>query len=70
MDGFGVQDVLTSGATFRPVIFLTGYGDIPASVKAMKSGAVDFLTKPVDADRLPFGGRFGARTRPRGAPDR
>ena len=36
-----------------PVIFLTGYGDIPTSVRAMKEGAVDFLTKPVnDAELL------------------
>ncbi len=30
-----------------PIIFLTGYGDIPMTVKAMKAGAIDFLTKPV-----------------------
>ena len=36
----------------RPVIFLTGRGDIQTSVRAMKAGAVDFLTKPVDADAL------------------
>lgn len=35
-----------------PIIFLTGYGDIPSSVRAMKDGAVDFLTKPVDGDVL------------------
>ncbi len=35
-----------------PVVFLTGSGDIPSSVRAMKAGAVDFLTKPVDADAL------------------
>ncbi|TGU03692.1 response regulator, partial [bacterium M00.F.Ca.ET.156.01.1.1] len=31
----------------KPIVFLTGYGDIPMSVQAMKAGAVDFLTKPV-----------------------
>ncbi len=35
-----------------PVIFLTGHGDIPTGVQAMKSGAVDFLTKPVSKDQL------------------
>ena len=38
---------------FIPVIFMTGYGDIPMSVRAMKAGAVDFLTKPFrDQDML------------------
>ena len=40
-----------SGATM-PVIFLTGYGDIPTSVRAIKSGAVDFLAKPVRRETL------------------
>ncbi len=35
-----------------PIVFLTGYGDIPQSVRAMKAGAIDFLTKPVDAPVL------------------
>lgn len=35
-----------------PVVFITGHGDIPSSVSAMKRGAVDFLTKPFDADTL------------------
>jgi FixJ family two-component response regulator len=52
MDGFGIQQTLSSAHTDRPVIFLTGCGDIPASVRAMKAGAVDFLTKPVDAATL------------------
>jgi FixJ family two-component response regulator len=49
MDGFGVQANLSSDCSGRPVVFLTGHGNIPVSVKAMKAGAVDFLTKPVDA---------------------
>lgn len=49
-DGFAIQEALETSR--RPVIFLTGQGDIPASVRAMKAGAVDFLTKPVDADIL------------------
>jgi FixJ family two-component response regulator len=35
-----------------PIVFITGYGDVATSVKAMKFGAVDFLTKPVDEDEL------------------
>jgi FixJ family two-component response regulator len=35
-----------------PIIFITGHGDIPMSVKAMKAGADDFLSKPFDGDRL------------------
>ena len=42
----------SSGTTERPLIFLTGQGDIPSSVEAMKGGAIDFLTKPVDAPVL------------------
>jgi FixJ family two-component response regulator len=52
MDGFEVQQKLAAGASERSVIFLTGMGDIPASVRAMKAGAVDFLTKPVEAGVL------------------
>lgn len=52
MDGFGIQQILTSGTAVRPLVFLTGTGDIPASVKAMKGGAVDFLTKPAEATVL------------------
>ncbi|PWK65649.1 response regulator [Aminobacter sp. AP02] len=52
MDGFGIQDALASGTAQRPLIFLTGRGDIPASVRAMKAGAVDFLTKPVERSAL------------------
>ncbi|MEP9389994.1 response regulator [Mesorhizobium sp. KR9-304] len=52
MDGLGIQQSLLSGAVHRPVIFLSGRGDIPVSVKAMKAGAVDFLTKPVEASVL------------------
>jgi FixJ family two-component response regulator len=50
-DGFGIQECLT-GAAARPVVFLTASGDVPASVRAMKAGAVDFLTKPVEPEAL------------------
>ena len=53
LDGLELQEALTAGGSQRPVIFLTGEGDIPTSVRAMKAGAIDFLTKPVtDADLL------------------
>jgi len=52
IDGLGIQAALSAGCVMRPVIFLTGTGDIPTSVRAMKAGAVDFLTKPVLADDL------------------
>ena len=53
LDGLALQQVFTAGGKQRPVIFLTGKGDIQKSVRAMKAGAVDFLTKPVrDKDLL------------------
>jgi FixJ family two-component response regulator len=50
--GFDVQRWLATTAEPLPIIFLSGHGDIPASVQAMKDGAVDFLTKPVKRDTL------------------
>jgi FixJ family two-component response regulator len=50
--GLELQEALVRDPTALPVVFLTGHGDIPASVRAMKAGAVDFLTKPVDRGRL------------------
>lgn len=49
LNGLEVQKMI-SVKTVIPVIFLTGRGDIPSTVKAMKGGAVDFLTKPVDEE--------------------
>jgi FixJ family two-component response regulator len=46
MSGLDVQHKLTDLGIQIPVIFITGHGDIPMTVKAMKSGAVEFLTKP------------------------
>ncbi|WGS19872.1 MULTISPECIES: response regulator transcription factor [unclassified Bradyrhizobium] len=45
--GLDLQQHLASNGNRRPIIFLTGHGDIPMSVQAIKAGAVDFLTKPV-----------------------
>ncbi|MDX8520301.1 response regulator transcription factor [Mesorhizobium dulcispinae] len=45
--GLDLQHDLARNGNFKPIIFLTGHGDIPMTVQAMKAGAVDFLTKPV-----------------------
>jgi len=50
--GMDLLEMLRSVACRKPVVFLTGHGDIPMSVRAMKAGAVDFLTKPVEAGVL------------------
>ena len=48
LDGLELQRALTASVgSHRPVVFITGKGDIPTSVRAMKAGAIDFLTKPV-----------------------
>ncbi|MDH0748893.1 response regulator [Pseudomonas sp. GD03842] len=50
--GFDLQRRLSDAGSRLPVIFITGYGDIPMSVRAMKAGAVDFLTKPFSSQDL------------------
>lgn len=45
--GLDLQNHLAMNGNAKPVIFLTGHGDIPMTVRAMKAGAIDFLTKPV-----------------------
>jgi FixJ family two-component response regulator len=50
--GLELQERLAARGCSTPVVFLTGHGDVPASVRAMKKGAVDFLQKPVAADEL------------------
>lgn len=53
LDGLELQQALTTGGSHRPVVFITGKGDVPTSVRAMKAGAIDFLTKPTkDTDLL------------------
>lgn len=47
LDGLDLQKQLSNLGNISPIIFLTGHGDIPASVQAIKDGADDFLTKPV-----------------------
>ncbi len=46
MSGLDFQEHMARSGIFLPVIFITGHGDIPMSVRAMKAGAVEFLTKP------------------------
>ncbi len=52
LDGLELQLAISAEGSHRPVIFITGKGDIPTSVRAMKAGAIDFLTKPVTDEDL------------------
>jgi RNA polymerase sigma factor (sigma-70 family) len=52
MSGLQLQEKLVSAKTPLPVIFITGHGTIPMSVRAMKAGAVDFIPKPFDEQEL------------------
>jgi FixJ family two-component response regulator len=52
VNGLELQKQLAAQHTDMPIIFITGYGDVPKSVQAMKAGALEFLTKPIDNDAL------------------
>jgi FixJ family two-component response regulator len=52
LDGLELQKRLAVERTDMPIIFITGYGDVPKTVQAMKRGAVEFLTKPFDDEVL------------------
>jgi FixJ family two-component response regulator len=52
MTGLDLQEHLKMRACHLPIIFISGHGDIPMSVQAIKNGAVDFLTKPFDGTQL------------------
>src|SRR6266567_2877186 len=52
VNGLELQRILATKGSGLPIIFLTGHGDIPKSVQAMKHGASDFLTKPVNDEDL------------------
>jgi RNA polymerase sigma factor (sigma-70 family) len=52
LSGLELQERMVSHQIDLPIVFITGHGDIPMSVKAMKAGAVDFLPKPIDPDPL------------------
>ena len=52
MSGLDLQDELKALGIDLPIVFITGYGDVPSAVRAMKGGAVDFLSKPFTARAL------------------
>ena len=52
LDGLELQKQLSVEHIDMPIIFISGYGDVPQSVQAMKAGALEFLTKPLDTDAL------------------
>lgn len=52
LNGLELQYAMASNNCHLPVIFISGHGDVPASVKAVKAGAVDFLVKPFDEQQL------------------
>ena len=52
LDGLELQKLIAPDRIDMPIIFITGHGDVPMTVKAMKAGAVEFLTKPFDNDVL------------------
>ena len=52
VDGFKLQETLAQTLPYLSIVFITGHGDIPMTVKAIKGGAVDFLEKPVDDEAL------------------
>jgi len=54
MDGLALQEELARRCALLSVIIVTGHGDVPLAVRAMKAGAVDFLEKPFDEDSLMF----------------
>ncbi len=52
LNGLDLQKQIVVDRTDMPIIFITGYGDIPSSVQAIKAGALEFLTKPIDEKSL------------------
>ena len=52
LNGLDLQEQLAARDDFLPIVFITGFGDAQTKVRAMKQGAVDFLTKPFDDDEL------------------
>jgi FixJ family two-component response regulator len=52
LNGLDLQKLVSVDRIDMPIIFITGYGDVPMTVQAMKAGAVEFLTKPFDDDVL------------------
>jgi FixJ family two-component response regulator len=52
LSGLDLQKLLVAEGVAMPIIFITGYADVPMTVQAMKAGAVEFLTKPIQTDEL------------------
>lgn len=52
MNGLELQEILRARGCLLPIIFITAYGDVPASVHALKGGAIDFLEKPFSTEHL------------------
>ena len=52
LNGLDLQGLVSGERSEMPIIFITGYGDVPTTVRAMKAGAVEFLTKPFDDEVL------------------
>jgi len=52
LSGLDLQKRIAEGDLAIPIVFISGHGDIPATVRAMKAGAVEFLTKPFDKEQL------------------
>jgi len=52
LSGLDLQKLLVADSTVMPIIFITGYADVPMTVQAMKAGAVEFLTKPFQDEDL------------------
>ena len=64
LTGLGLQDELRAAASDLPLLVVTGHGDVPSTVRAMKGGAIDFLEKPVsESDLLDGIGRALSRHR-------
>jgi FixJ family two-component response regulator len=69
LNGLDLQNRVAADRADMPIIFITGYGDVPMTVRAMKAGAVEFLTKPF-ADEVLLTAIRGAIERSRAALDR
>jgi FixJ family two-component response regulator len=52
VNGLELQEALAASGCQRPIVFISGHGDVPQSVQAMKAGAVDFLEKPLQDEEL------------------
>ena len=52
LNGLGLQEALEARGACERIVFITGHGDVPTATKAMKNGAVDFLTKPFNDEEL------------------